>query len=70
LGPTKAIAHVIGAELPEEFIERRVRLAVNIHDKRVVVVLVKSVEKIPNQLILIKRLANSCIIRRQPPSSW
>jgi hypothetical protein len=58
LGPTRAIAHVVGAELPEEFIERHVRLAIDVCDERVVVVLVKSAEKIPNQLVFVKRLAN------------
>jgi hypothetical protein len=48
LDPTRAIVHVIGAELPEEFIERRVRLAVDVRDERVVVILVESTEKVPD----------------------
>jgi hypothetical protein len=55
---TRAIAHAIGAELSEEFIERCGRLAINIRDEGVVLVLVESAEKIPNQFVLVERLAN------------
>jgi hypothetical protein len=60
LGSTRAIAHVIRAKLPEEFIKCRVRFAIDICDERVVVVLVKSMKKMSDKLILIKGLANGC----------
>jgi hypothetical protein len=60
LGSARTIAHVIGAELPEEFIERRVRFAVDVCDEGVVVILVESTKKMPDKLILVKGLANCC----------
>jgi hypothetical protein len=60
LDPTRTIAHVIGAELPEEFIEHRVRLAIDIRDEGVVVILVESTKKMPDKLVLVKGLANCC----------
>jgi hypothetical protein len=56
LGPVaKAIAHVIGVELPEEFIERRVWLTI---DEGVVLILVETMKQVPDQLVLVKGLAN------------
>jgi competence transcription factor ComK len=49
--------------LPEEFIERCVRLAIDVRDERIVVILVKSAKKISHQLVVVKRLANSCQFR-------
>jgi hypothetical protein len=62
----RAIAHVVGAELPKEFIEHRVRLAVDVRDEGVVVVLVQFAEKVPDQLVLVERLANRRQFRGKP----
>jgi hypothetical protein len=60
LGSARTIAHVIGAELPKEFIERRVRFAVDVRDEGVVVILVKSTKKMPDKLVLVKGFSNCC----------
>jgi hypothetical protein len=58
LDSARTIAHVIGAKLSKEFIERRIRFTVDVCDERVVVILVESTKKVPDQLVLVKRLAN------------
>jgi hypothetical protein len=60
LDSARTIAHVIGAKLPEEFIERRVRFVIDVHDEGVVVILVESMKKVPDKLILVKGIANCC----------
>jgi hypothetical protein len=58
-----AVAHIIRAKLPKEFIERCVSLAIDVRDERIIVILVKSAKKISHQLVVVKRLANNCQFR-------
>ena len=61
-----AVAHVVGAELPEELVERDVGIAVDGGNEGAVVVFFEAAEKMPDQLVVLEWLAHRSELGGEP----